>query len=129
MTAVSELPSPRSGEHTLAVAVGLVSFVALYLTSGAIDNDHFVIYARAMQVLGGDWPVRDFEDPGMPVAYLAQALVAWVFGASLLVNVVFSVALIALTAGLTYLLAARACGQRWLALVRSEEHTSELQSH
>ena len=56
MTAVSELPSPRSGEHTLAVAVGLVSFVALYLTSGAIDNDHFVIYARAMQVLGGDWP-------------------------------------------------------------------------
>ena len=62
MTAVSELPSPRSGEHTLAVAVGLVSFVALYLTSGAIDNDHFVIYARAMQVLGGDWPVRDFED-------------------------------------------------------------------
>jgi hypothetical protein len=100
----------------LALGVGIVSVVVLYLSSGAIENDHFVIYSRAMQVVGGDWPVRDFEDPGMPAAYLVQALVAWAFGASLLVNVVFAVTLIALTAGITALLAARASGQIWLAL-------------
>ena len=33
-------------------------------------DDHFVMLARAQQVLYGDWPVRDFEDPGQPLFYL-----------------------------------------------------------
>src|SRR4051812_38398523 len=54
-----------------AFAFALLAFVFRYLTLGSLENDHFVLLARAQQVLGGDWPVRDFEDPGQPLFYLA----------------------------------------------------------
>ena len=54
-----------------------VAFIAVWafrwLSMGAIENDHFVALARAHQILHGDWPVRDFTDPGQPLAYLLSA--------------------------------------------------------
>jgi len=55
-----------------AFVVGLVAFAFRYLTISPIENDHFVMLARAQQALYGDWPVRDFEDPGTGLPCHAQ---------------------------------------------------------
>ena len=60
----------------MAVVVGVVAFAVRYVLTGALENDHFVAFARAIQVLYGDWPVRDFEDPGFPLSYLLSTVVA-----------------------------------------------------
>jgi hypothetical protein len=54
------------GQKTLrrALPIGLLAFAFRFLTLSPIENDHFVMLARAQQVLFGDWPVRHFEDPG-----------------------------------------------------------------
>src|SRR5258705_11717765 len=82
-----------------AALVGAAAFASVYLATGAIENDHFVMLARAHQVLYGDWPGRDFEDPGMPLAYLLSAAAATIFGPTVFVNVFLSLVLFGITAG------------------------------
>src|SRR6185503_10415126 len=108
---------PTLSPAAMAVLVGSVAFAVRYALTGAIENDHFVTFARALQVRYGDWPVRNFEDPGFPLSYLLSSAVAALFGPSLLVNVLLSVLLLALTSAVTYLLAFRATGSRTAALV------------
>ena len=57
-------------------AVAIAAFAAAALTIGwrflsfvGFSNDHYVISARAFQMLLGEWPIRDFADPGMPLMY------------------------------------------------------------
>lgn len=102
---------------TMALVVGTIAFVTRYAVTGAIENDHFVTFTRALQVLYGDWPVRDFEDPGFPLSYLVSTAVAAIFGPSLLVNVLLCILLLALTSALTYLLAFRATRSHVAAVV------------
>ena len=97
--------------RTRLVLIFLLAFAARYAATGAIENDHFVTFTRGLQVLYGDWPVRDFDDPGFPLSYLISTLTAAVFGPSLFVNVLLCVALIALTSTMTFLLAYRATGR------------------
>ena len=99
-----------------AWGVGIIAFAARYVLTGAIENDHFITMARALQVLHGDLPVRDFEDPGQPLAYLISTVTAAVFGPSLLVNVLLCLAFFAATCALTYLLAFRSSGSVALSL-------------
>jgi hypothetical protein len=103
----------------MAVIVGITAFAIRYAVTGAIENDYFVTFARALQVLHGDWPVRDFEDPGFPLSYLLSSAVAALFGPSLLVNVLLSVLLVAVTSAVTYLLTYRATASQTAALVAS----------
>ena len=107
-------PRLRSGQA--ALIIGGVAFVYRYLTSGALENDHFVMLARAHQVLYGDWPVRDFVDPGQPLAYLVSTAAAAIFGPTLLVNVVLCIVFLGATAAITYLLAQRASGSAIVGL-------------
>jgi hypothetical protein len=93
-----------------ALAVGLLAFAFRYLTISPIENDHFVLLARAQQVLHGGWPVRDFEDPGQPLFYLLTAGVAALVGPVLATNIVLCILLQAVAASCTYLLARRASG-------------------
>jgi len=94
-----------------AFVVGLVAFAFRYLTISPIENDHFVMLARAQQALYGDWPVRDFEDPGQPLFYLVTAGAAALFGTPVLAtNVVLCILLQAGAASCTYVLARRASG-------------------
>jgi Dolichyl-phosphate-mannose-protein mannosyltransferase len=97
--------------------VGVVAFAARYALTGAIENDHFVTFARAVQLLYGDWPVRNFEDPGFPLSYLLSTVVAALFGPSLFVNVLLCVLLLAITSALTYLLTVRATASQTIAAV------------
>src|SRR5262249_28373654 len=101
----------------MAVVVGSVAFAVRYALTGAIENDHFVTFARAVQVLYGDWPVRDFEDPGFPLSYLLSTSVAALFGPSLLVNVLLCILLLAVTSAVTSLLVWRATESQTTAIV------------
>jgi len=101
----------------MALAVGVLAFAARYAVTGAIENDHFVTFTRGLQVLYGDWPVRDFDDPGFPFSYLVSTVTAAIFGPSLLANVLLCVLFLALTSALTYVLAFRATGNTATALV------------
>ena len=103
--------------RTRLVLIFLLAFAARYAATGAIENDHFVTFTRGLQVLYGDWPVRDFDDPGFPLSYLISTLTAAVFGPSLFVNVLLCVALIALTSTMTFLLAYRATGSTAVAFL------------
>src|SRR5262245_43238465 len=116
------MPLPRSSAIRLLVGAALpalvfiVAFSFRWLSMGALENDHFVALARAHQILQGDWPVRDFFDPGQPLAYLTSAAAARIGGPTLLTDVALSISLLALAAGLTYALAYRASGSLFIAL-------------
>lgn len=109
--------SPTLTPARTALAVGILAFAVRYAVTGAIENDHFVTFTRGLQVLYGDWPVRDFDDPGFPLSYLVSTVTAAIFGPSLWVNVLLCVLLLAVTSGLTYLLAFRATGNTAAAIV------------
>jgi len=94
----------------VASLLGLLAFAFRYLTLTVIENDHFVVLARAQQVLFGDWPVRNFEDPGQPLFYLLTSALASVFGHVLATNILLCIALQAVAASCTYVLARRASG-------------------
>lgn len=116
---VTHRPRARSLTSTpaaVAVIVGTIAFVVRYALTGAIENDHFVTFARALQVLHGDWPVRNFEDPGFPLSYLLFSAVAALFGPSLFVNVLLCVLLLALTSAFTYVLTIRATASQTAAI-------------
>jgi hypothetical protein len=95
---------------------GLVVFLSYFLTLGRLENDHFVIIARARQVLFGEWPARDFIDPGMPLTYLPSAAAAAVAGPTLLTEAVLSIGLVALAAALAVSIARQTSGSIPLAL-------------
>jgi len=101
----------------VAVVIGILAFAARYLLTGAIENDHFVTFARAVQPLYGDWPVRDFEDPGFPLSYLLSTMVAALFGPSLFVNVLLCVLLLSIPSALTYWLTLRATASHTMAVL------------
>jgi Dolichyl-phosphate-mannose-protein mannosyltransferase len=98
------------GQKTLrrVLPIGLLAFAFRFLTLSPIENDHFVMLARAQQVMFGDWPIRNFEDPGQPLFYLLTSAFAAVFGHVLATNVVLCIALQAIAASCTYILARRA---------------------
>ena len=109
---------PAAGPGVLKAGAAVV-FAAVWafrwLSTGAIENDHFVALARAHQLLQGNWPIRDFVDPGQPLTYLLSAGAAWLFGPTLRTDVIIAITLLALAASLTYLLAVRASGSLLIA--------------
>lgn len=51
-----------------------------FISYEGFSNDHYMHVARAYQMLRGEWPVRDFVDPGMPLMYVASAAGRLLFG-------------------------------------------------
>lgn len=117
------MSQPRSSAIRLVRSTGvpllvfIAAFALRWLSMGALENDHFVALARAHQILHGDWPLRDFADPGQPLAYLTSAAAARLFGATLLTDVAVAITLLSLAAVLTYHLALRASGSVLISLV------------
>ena len=59
-----------------ALAAFVVVFAFRWLTLSEFPNDHFDHVAIAQQLRLGAWPIRDFTDEGLPLAYLVSAA-AW----------------------------------------------------
>jgi hypothetical protein len=63
-----------------AVAVFVAAVCWQFATYNGFPNDHYFHVARAQQMLLGEWPVRDFVDPGAPLQYVISAVARWLFG-------------------------------------------------
>jgi hypothetical protein len=90
-------------------------FAFRWLSMSDFDNDHFDHVARAFQVLAGDWPVRDFIDPGLPLMYLLSAAVHALVDKPFLAEALIFVSALALAAALSFRLAFIASGSLLLA--------------
>ena len=90
-----------------AAAAFVVAFLFRWLTLSEFPNDHFDHVALAQQLRLGAWPVRDFTDEGMPLAYVVSA-VAWSLARSPFLSEAIVVSLgFAIAAALTFLAVAR----------------------
>jgi hypothetical protein len=89
------------------LAVVLVTFAWRFLGFAGFNNDHYVHVARGYQMLLGEWPVRDFVDPGMPLMYAVSALGRKVLGPALGVEWLIVALAFAIAAACTVVAAAR----------------------
>ena len=100
-----------------AVAVGIVSFFyrfnALGGALGGFGNDHFIHLSRARQILAGELPFRDFNDPGAPLSSGMSAVVQWLAGYNLYGEALLTVGAISLGAAMTTWLSVRLSGRVW----------------
>lgn len=107
-----------------AVAFGIALaavflFTALFrfqALGGGFPNDHFLYLANAQQMLFGEWPTRDFLDPGLPLMYVASALAEVLLGRTLLAEAVLVSLGFALAAVLTAATVRELTGSRVLAV-------------
>ena len=105
----------RSVHVVLSVLWGVACFAYRYLAFRGFPNDHFMHLARAQQMLLGEWPIRDFFDPGLPLSYVLSAIPQSIFGQTLFVEVMLVFGCFALAAALTHLILVRWTGSLWLA--------------
>ena len=100
----------------LAVIVFAASFAYRFLSTTGLHNDHYMHLAWARQVMAGEWPIRDFVDPGMPLTYYTSAAAELVLGRTVLAEVLLCITALAFGAAVSFLLALRASGSRALGL-------------
>lgn len=110
--------------HVHAVAAGLLAFTASirFLALGGFPNDHFLYLAPAQQMLAGEWPSRDFVDPGSPLMYVVSAIARLVVDSPLLAEALVVSAAFGVAAALTLYAGVLASGSlRIAALVAIAE--------
>jgi len=100
---IRRVPPPFDLNAHVAAAA-LVALAAVYhgLLVSVPTNDNFMHLALARQVLGGEVPVRDFFDGGLPLMYLLSALSEQVVGYRLLSEALLVGALSAVSVYLVY---------------------------
>src|SRR2546427_20246 len=91
------MTAARLARVALYAAIGSATAAIRFLGLTGFSNDHYDALAGAQQILFGDWPTRDFLDPGLPLMYAASAAAQVVFGRTLfaeavLVSVAFGLA-------------------------------------
>lgn len=82
-----------------------------------LTDDHLFYLIRGWQILFGDLPARDFVDHGAPLYYYVAAGVQTVVGRGTFSEVLFSSAMLGLSASLIFWLSARASGSMLVGLV------------
>lgn len=78
----------RAARIALCAAIGLGTAAVRFLGLTGFSNDHYVALAGAQQMLFGEWPTRDFLDPGLPMMYAVSAAAQVVFGRNLFAEAV-----------------------------------------
>jgi len=100
----------RRGVHlTSAIAILVIAFF-YQVTRPAFLNDHFDHLSKARQMLHGEYPVRDFFDPGRPLTVGLSAAVLALSHDTLLGEAVLTMGAIAVGVMLVYWLAQRYTG-------------------
>ncbi len=113
----------RPGQLVPLAALLAFSVTAVYRFAllggnlGGFENDEYLVISRAAAMLRGELPSRDFVDPGYPLAYVASALSLAATGGTLLGHALFTVAMLALGAALTAVIAMKASGSLLVALL------------
>jgi len=77
--------------------------------AGLVD-DHYFYMVRGWQLLYGEWPDRDFVDPGAPLTFVLAALTQLVGGRGTWSEIAFCVTALSIATTLTFWAARRASG-------------------
>src|SRR5262245_41963 len=77
--------------YVTAAVLGVATGVLRYLALVGFSNDHYLFLAGAQQMLMGEWPTRDFVDPGMPLMYGTSAAAQVLLGHTLFAEAVLVV--------------------------------------
>jgi|RhiMethySRZTD1v2_1073278.scaffolds.fasta_scaffold00163_46 hypothetical protein len=104
-------------DAVIAVAIGALGCAYRFLAHTAFNNDQFVHLARAQAWLAGDWPIRDYEEPGAILTVGVSAAAQALFGQSLLPELLLSVGALGVAAALTCWLVIRLTGSRALGVL------------
>jgi hypothetical protein len=107
----------RSLVISAAIAVALLTAAWRFLTFSGFNNDHYIYLAGAQQMVLGEWPVRDFVDPGWPLMYGVSAMARLLLGRELWVELLVVASAFAIGAGFTLAAAARLSGSIALAVM------------
>jgi hypothetical protein len=81
--------------------VFIVTFLLRFQTATFL-NDHFTHLSRARQIVYGEWPIRDFFDPGQFLHYYFSAAAQIVFGYDLFGEALLTISFLSLAAALAY---------------------------
>jgi hypothetical protein len=100
-----------------AIGVALLTAAWRFLTFTGFNNDHYIYLAGAQQMVLGEWPVRDFVDPGWPLMYGVSAAARLLLGRELWVELLVVAGALAVGAGFTVAAAARVSGSIVVALM------------
>lgn len=91
----------RLARAAVYVAIGAGTAAIRFLGLTGFSNDHYVALAGAQQMLFGEWPTRDFLDPGLPMMYAVSAGAQLLFGRNLFAEAVLVSAAFGLAAACT----------------------------
>jgi hypothetical protein len=99
-----------------ATALFAATVVWRFITFTGFSNDHYAHLALAQQMLLGERPIRDFSDPGWPLAYLISAAGWRAFGDAIAVEWAIVAVGFALGAAFTVVAAHRLSGSLLIAV-------------
>jgi hypothetical protein len=108
---------PRTLVVCAAIGIALVTAAWRFLTFTGFNNDHYIYLAGAQQMVLGEWPVRDFVDPGWPLMYAVSAAARLLLGRELWVELLLVSGAFAIGAAFTLTAAARLSGSLVVALM------------
>jgi hypothetical protein len=108
---------PRTLVVCAAIGIALVTAAWRFLTFTGFNNDHYIYLAGAQQMVLGEWPVRDFVDPGWPLMYAVSAAARSLLGRELWVELLLVSGAFAIGAAFTLTAAARLSGSLVVALM------------
>jgi hypothetical protein len=93
-----------------ALSIAALTFAYRYLSFERFPNDHFVVLARAQQLLMGALPVRDYSEYQAPLAVMASAWAQIAFGPGLHSELVLVCGAFAVASAVAYLVTASVSG-------------------
>ena len=91
-------------------------FRFLALKAGFV-NDHFVYITGGRQMLFGEWPTRDWIDPGLPLMFAASAFAQTIFGPTLFAEAMLIAVAFGLAAAMTAAAVRQLTGSMALAIL------------
>lgn len=106
----------KVGVILAAATVFLLTAAFRLLALIGFHNDHFLYLAPAQQMLAGEWPSRDFVDPGTPLMYIVSAAARALIGSPLLAEGLVTATAFGLAAALTTYAAFLASGSLLVAV-------------
>lgn len=95
------------GLTSAAACVFAVTALLRYLAVSGFSNDHFEFLAGAQQILHGEWPSKDFVNPGRPLMYGTSAAAQLLFGRTLFAEAVLTSCALGAAAAITLIAAFR----------------------